>query len=198
MTAAAIHTVVTDASSSGAGIHTSTSAELVSHQNTDIDIHIHTDRKDPVKRAIVFAPPSSSPQNVGTHHMETNNNNCRENDDDDDSDNNSHQEPFLVSVLFGQQTVGVDNLGNNVDRDDDTVHRDEFGDMVRSWLVTMACCLIFGLVLMAAAAMANTSTHVNVEMSGHQHRGQTLALAALFFQKHKEEDWTGGFSVVHS
>jgi hypothetical protein len=205
--AAAIHAVVTDAGSTGTD--SSSSAESA-NENTDMNTY-STDRKDPVKRAIVFAPPSSSPKSVGTRHMETmttttaNDNECLTKDSDDD---NNHQEPFLVSVLFGQQTADV-----HEDHDDDNADGDEFGDMVRSWLVTVACCFVFGLLLLAAAtataAAAGTGTPVEVgaaiEMGGqHQHQhshGQSLALAAPFFQKH-HEDWTmpsmstsGGFSA---
>ncbi len=98
----------------------------------------------------------------------------------------------------------------------DNADDDEFGDMIRTWLVTVACCFVFGLLLLAAAtataAAAGTGTPVEVgaaiEMGGqHQHQhshGQSLALAAPFFQKH-HEDWTmpsmsttGVFSAMQS
>jgi hypothetical protein len=201
MTATATHTVVTDVGSTSTG--TGSSAELVSHQNQNTHTH-DTDSKDPVKRAIVFAPPSSSPKNcAGTHQTETvTNTNCWENDD---GNKNNHQEPFLVSALFGQQTVGV---GENVDQDNDSVDdHEEFGDMVRSWLVTVACCFVFCLVLLVAATAATTGAahvEVDVEIGGHQQHSRGQSLAAPFFQKH-HDDWTassmstsGGFSLVQS
>ncbi len=123
------------------------------------------------------------------------------------AEDNNHQEPFLVSALFGHQTVVVDNVDHDVESADD--QNDEFGDMVRSWLVTVACCFVFGLILLAAfgAAAARGTAHGKVEigMGGHQHsRGKILAPAAPFFQK-QDHDWTmssmstsGGFSAAQS
>jgi hypothetical protein len=205
-------TVVTDATtttSSGPGSGTSAESVSIPNSNADTDTNMYTDRihTDHVKRAIVFAPPSSSPKNAGMRmETSTNTSNYWSNDDSDDSDDNNrvyptvlNQEPFLVSVLFGQQTVGVGVVDNDDDNlDHEHVNRDEFGDMVRSWLVTVTCCFVVCLVLIAAAATAGVGVGTHVEwLGGHPPQGGPSVVVAVpawkqthDFWKKQDEDWT--------
>jgi hypothetical protein len=118
---------------------------------------------DPVKRAIVFAPlPPLDNVNVNDETVVAALALAavagHDDDDDDDDDENKEslfldREPFLVSMLFGQQTVGVHNTTNDDKNDanakNNSDNDNEFGDMVRSWFVAAACWLVCLWVLSA-------------------------------------------------